>query len=177
MIEQASGLLMVLTGNGKGKTTSAIGQAIRAAGNGMKVCFIQFIKGGDWKSGERQVMERLADLVEFRVMGRGFTWKSDDPEKDRALASEAWAFATDAITSGQYRMVVLDEFTYAFNYGMVDQDEVLEVLENRPPGVHIVITGRDAPPELVDIADLVTEMCEVKHPYKKRIKAQRGIEF
>ncbi len=167
---------MVLTGNGKGKTTSALGQAMRAAGNSMRVCFIQFIKGS-WKYGEIEAMKRFSDIIDFRVMGRGFTWKSDDLEKDRAVAAEAWEYAQKAIESGRYRMVVLDEFTYVMNYGMVDKDMAMDAIEDRPDGVHVVVTGRDAPEELVEAADLVTELREVKHHYKKGIKAMRGIEF
>ncbi len=176
MKESTTGLLIVLTGNGKGKTTSALGQAMRAAGNGMRVCFIQFIKGS-WKYGEMEAMKRFSDIIDFRVMGRGFTWKSDDIEKDRKAAATAWGQASDAIGSGDFSLVVLDEFTYVMNYDMVDGSQVLEVLKNRPSGVHVVITGRDAPEDLIEAADLVTEMREVKHPYKRGIRAQRGVEF
>ncbi len=176
MTKMERGLLIILTGNGKGKTTSALGQSMRAAGNGMPVCFIQFIKGS-WKYGEIEAMKRFSDIIDFRVMGRGFTWKSDDLEKDRAVAAEAWEYAQTAMNSGRYRLVVLDEFTYVINYGMVDRDAVMSAIEHRPHGVHLVITGRDAPEELINVADLVTEMREVKHHYKKGIKAMRGIEF
>ncbi len=170
------GLLMVFTGNGKGKTTSALGLAMRAAGHSMKVAFYQFIKGS-WKYGEMEAIKRFSDLVDFRVMGRGFTWQSDDLEKDKALAKSAWETAKEAIFSGKYDMVILDEFTYVLNYGMVELDDVLTALKTRPEGVHVVITGRDAPEALLQIADLVTEMKEIKHPFKKGVKAQKGVEF
>ncbi|NPA95374.1 MAG: cob(I)yrinic acid a,c-diamide adenosyltransferase [Thermodesulfobacteria bacterium] len=170
------GLLMVFTGNGKGKTTSALGLAMRAAGHSMKVAFYQFIKGS-WKYGEMEAMKRFSDLVDFQVLGRGFTWQSDDLEKDKALAKSAWEKAKEAIFSGKYHMVILDEFTYVLNYEMVDQDEVLTALKARPQGVHVVITGRNAPEALLNMADLVTEMKEIKHPYQKGIKAQKGVEF
>jgi cob(I)alamin adenosyltransferase len=176
MTESEKGLLMVLTGNGKGKTTSALGQAIRAAGHGMRVCFIQFIKGA-WKSGEMEAMKRFEDLIEFRVMGRGFTWQSDDLKKDREAAAEAWQVAKDAISSGKYSLVVLDEFTYVLNYGMIEAQEALAVFEARPPGTHVLVTGRDANEKLVETADLVTWMKEIKHPYQKGGSARKGMEF
>lgn len=176
MATTKKGLLLVFTGNGKGKTTSAIGLSIRAAGNNMPICFIQFIKGS-WKYGELDALKRFDDLIDFHVMGRGFTWKSDDLEKDKALARSGWEKAKGAISSGKYDMVVLDEFTYLLKYGMLEKEEVLEVLKNKPKDVHLVITGRDALPEIIDAADLVTEMQAVKHPYKSGIKAQKGIEF
>ena len=174
--EKALGLLMIFTGKGKGKTTSALGLALRAAGHGMKTAFIQFIKGS-WRYGEMESMKRLDDLIDFQIMGRGFTWKSNDLDKDTALAQKAWANAKKAILSGRYDLVVLDEFTYPINYSMVDKEDVLKTLKARPTHVHLVITGRDAPEELIDAADLVTEMKEVKHPFKFGLKAQRGIEF
>ncbi len=170
------GLLMVFTGNGKGKTTAAIGLAMRAVGHGFRVCFIQFIKGS-WRSGEQETMGRFRGRIDFHVMGRGFTWKSDDLEKDRRAARAAWDKAREAIFSGKYQMVILDEFTYLLSYKMVDRDEALGVFSKKPQGLHVVITGRDALPELVDMADLVTEMREVRHPYKNGIRAQKGIEY
>jgi len=170
------GLLLVFTGNGKGKTTSALGLSIRAAGNDIAVCFIQFIKGS-WKYGELEAMKRFDDLIEFTVMGRGFTWKSDDLEKDKALAREAWEKAKEAIANGRYGIVVLDEFTYLLKYEMIDLGEVIEVLKNKPEKLHVVITGRYAAQEIIDLADLVTEMNPVKHPYQDGVKAQKGIEF
>ena len=170
------GLLMVYTGDGKGKTTSALGLSMRCAGHGLKVCFIQFIKG-TWKYGEMEAVERFEGLIDFHVMGRGFTWKSDDLEKDKAAAREAWAFARDAINSGRYHLVVLDEFTYLLNYGMIELDTVLEVLASRPAELHVAVTGRGAAEALLAEADLVSEIKALKHPYQAGIKAQKGIEF
>ena len=170
------GLLIVFTGDGKGKTTAAIGLAVRAAGHNMKIAFIQFIKGS-WPTGEQVAIKHLSNNIHFETLGRGFTWKSDDIEKDKALAQYAWEEAKKAIFSKNYQIVILDEFTYALNYSMLSLKEVLETLNNRPNFVHIVITGRDAPSELIEMADLVTEMKDIKHPFKKGIKAQKGIEF
>jgi cob(I)alamin adenosyltransferase len=170
------GLLMIFTGDGKGKTTAALGMTLRAAGHGMKVCFIQFIKGS-WKYGELDAVKRFEDVIDFHVMGKGFTWKSDDLEEDRRLAREAWDFARKAMESGEYGMVVLDEFTYLLNFGMIEPESVTLALSNRPPDLHVVITGRNAAPALVEAADLVTEMGAVKHPLKAGIKAQKGVEF
>lgn len=170
------GLLIVHTGTGKGKTTAAIGMALRAAGHDLPVCFIQFIKGS-WHYGEIDGFKRFAGLIDLHVMGRGFTWKSEDIEHDALLAREAWAFARETIQSGRYHTVVLDEFTYLLHYGMLDIETCLECLRNRPPQQHVVITGRYAPPRLIDAADLVTEMQAIKHPYSSGVKAQQGIEF
>jgi cob(I)alamin adenosyltransferase len=170
------GLIMVFTGNGKGKTTAALGLALRAAGHGHKVCFVQFIKG-TWKYGEMEALKRFEDVIDFHVMGRGFTWKSEDLEKDAQAARQAWDFAKEAMDSGTYRLIVLDEFTYPLTYKMIDIQPVLEALANRPPDLHVAITGRDAAGELLAKADLVTEMREIKHPWQQGIKAQKGIEF
>ena len=170
------GLLMVFTGDGKGKTTSALGLALRSAGHGLKVCFVQFIKGS-WRYGEMVAVERFAEEIDFHVTGRGFTWKSDDIEKDKEAAREAWALAREAMASGRYHLVVLDEFTYLLKYGMLETAPVIETLANRPDDLHVAITGRAAPPELLEAADLVTEMRAVKHPYDAGIQAQKGIEF
>jgi cob(I)alamin adenosyltransferase len=170
------GLLIVNTGDGKGKTTAALGMALRAAGNGLKVCFIQFIKGS-WKYGELEAVKRFKDLIDFHVMGKGFTWKSENLEKDIAAARTAWVFAQEAMVAKRHDLVVLDEFTYLLTYGMLDVEPVLAFLANRADGMHVVITGRGAPQALLDAADLVTEMRVVKHPYKSGIKAQKGVEF
>ncbi|MCG8614721.1 MAG: cob(I)yrinic acid a,c-diamide adenosyltransferase [Desulfobacterales bacterium] len=171
------GLLMVFTGDGKGKTTAALGMAMRSAGHGLRVCVIQFIKGS-WKYGELEAVKRFDTEIDFHVMGRGFTFKSDDLEKDRALAREAWDHAQQAMYSGKYHLVVLDEFTYLLNYGMIDPEEALDVLAGKPEKLHVAVTGRSAPDSLISAADLVTEMRVIKHPYKAQgIKAQKGIEF
>lgn len=174
--KKRKGLLMVFTGNGKGKTTSAIGMSMRAAGHGMKIFFLQFIKGS-WKYGEMEAFARFEDRVDFEVIGRGFTWKSDDLEKDCQTAKTAWERAKEAIFSETYDMVVLDEFTYLLHYKMIDVKEALGVLAAKPEKLHLVITGRDAHPEVLAMADLVTEMQPVKHPLKEGIVAQKGVEF
>lgn len=170
------GLLLVFTGNGKGKTTAALGMAMRAAGHGLKVCFIQFIKGG-WRHGELEGVKRFAGLIDFHVMGKGFTWKSENIEEDARLAREAWDFACTALAGATYHTVVLDEFTYLLHYRMLEIEPCLQVLANRRPEQHVVITGRYAPAQLIEAADLVTEMQVIKHPLTSGIKAQRGIEF
>lgn len=170
------GLLIVFTGNGKGKTTAALGMAMRAAGHGLRVCVIQFIKGS-WRYGELDAVQRFEGLIDLHVMGKGFTWKSDNIDEDARLAREAWAFAQDVITSNQYHTVVLDEFTYLLHYKMLELVPCLRFLAERNPAQHVVITGRHAPPELIAAADLVTEMQAIKHPLGSGIKAQKGIEF
>lgn len=170
------GLLIVNTGDGKGKTTAALGMAMRAAGHGLRVCFIQFIKGS-WRYGELEAVKRFEGLIDFHVMGKGFTWKSDNLEEDARRAREAWAFACEALATGRYHTVVLDEFTYLLHYKMLDIEPCLEVLTHRNPAQHVVITGRYAPDALLEAADLVTEMRAIKHPLKNGIKAQQGIEF
>ena len=176
MADTGKGLLMVFTGNGKGKTTAALGLTFRALGHDQRVCFIQFIKGS-WKYGELEAAKRFTDLLDFHVMGRGFTWKSDNLAKDIAVAREAWEFAKKIIAENRHHLVVLDELTYLVTYKMIDEQEMVDVLTRRDPSMHIVVTGRGAGKKLIQAADLVTEMCEIKHPYKKGIKAQKGIEF
>ncbi len=170
------GLLIVNTGDGKGKTTAALGQVFRALGHGFKICVIQFIKGS-WKYGELESAKKFDDQLEIHVKGRGFTWKSDDIDKDIKIAREAWEFAKTVIESNNYEMVVLDELTYLITYGMVEEADVLNALRNRPEGLHVVVTGRGASKLLIEEADLVTEMKEIKHPFRSGTKAQRGIEF
>ncbi len=170
------GLLIVFTGNGKGKTTAALGMAIRAAGHGMGVLILQFIKG-TWAYGE---LESLKDIEEVRIktLGSGFTWKKENLDEDRELARKGWEEARSEISRGDYRMVILDELNIVLSYGLLPLQPVLDTLEQRPAGVHVVVTGRNAPDELIEIADLVTEMKVVKHPFHDRgLKAQKGIEF
>jgi len=173
---QTKGLIMVHTGYGKGKTTAALGLAFRALGHGSPVCIIQFIKG-TWKYGELYSAKRFDDLLEFHVAGEGFTWKSKDIERDRRAAMEGWELARAKIQEGLHHLVILDEFTYALNYRMVDEGEVIASLRQKPKGLHVLVTGRDASAALVDIADLVTEMRDMKHPFKSGVQAQKGIEF
>jgi cob(I)alamin adenosyltransferase len=172
----AKGLLIVNTGQGKGKTTAAMGLAFRALGHGMRVCVIQFIKG-KWKSGELEAAQRFGDLLEIHVLGRGFTWDSENLAEDTRIAQEAWQFAKQTLSEGRHDVVVLDELTYLIKYGMVDEGEVLRTLASRPEAMHVVVTGRDAPTGLVKAADLVTEMLAIKHPYGEGVKAQKGIEY
>ena len=170
------GLLLLFTGNGKGKTTAALGLAFRALGHGQKVAMIQFIKGS-WKYGEIETAGCFPGQLDFHVMGRGFTWKSDDLSKDVALARKAWAFACKTIADNKHQLVILDELTYLITYKMIEEKEILEGLATRPEGMHVVVTGRGASKNLIAAADLVTEMQEIKHPYVEGIKAQKGIEF
>lgn len=170
------GLLSIFTGNGKGKTTAALGLTFRALGHGQRVCFIQFIKG-KWKTGEAELAGNFPDLLDFHTMGGGFTWNSDNPENDRRLAAEAWAFAVDAIKGNLYDLIVLDELTYLIHYNMIEEDEILTTISQKPPSLHLVITGRYASAGLLDAADLVTEMQVVKHPYASGVRAQRGFEY
>lgn len=169
------GLLMVHTGKGKGKTTAALGLIFRALGHGFKVCMIQFIKG-KWQYGELNSSKHFENL-DFHVLGKGFTWESKDIEEDIQAAQEAWLFAKKVVSSGRYKLVVLDELTYLIKYEMVEEDEIIDFLSNRPKDLHVVVTGRDASKSLIEIADLVTEMKEVKHHYHAGIKAQKGIEY
>ena len=168
------GLLLVNTGNGKGKSTAAFGVAMRAVGQGLTVSIIQFIKG-KWKTGEMEAARRLG--FEFMPMGKGFTWESKNLEEDKALMRNAWAVASEKILSGKYDLIILDEINYVLGYGHIPVNEVVRTLQSRPGSVHVMLTGRNAPEEIISIADCVTEMREVKHPYRNGIPAQRGIDF
>ena len=169
------GLVIVNTGNGKGKTTAAMGVLFRAWGRDLKVVMLQFIKHSTANFGEQRAAKKIG--VEMRAMGDGFTWRSRDMDQTADLARAHWEDCKEVIASAQHDVIVLDEFTYPMHYGWIPVEEVLEVLRNRPEMQHIIITGRHAPPELVEFADLVTEMNVVKHPYQQGIKAQPGIEF
>lgn len=168
-------LVLLYTGNGKGKTSSALGVTMRAWGRGWGVCWLQFIKSKTSHYGETRAAEAMG--IEMIPLGDGFTWLSEDIEKDIALARECWALAREKIYSGNYDIVVLDEITYPISYGWLDVDEVIQALRDRPPHIHIIMTGRDADPRLVEFADLVTDMTEVKHPYQQGINAQPGIDY
>ncbi len=170
------GLLIVHTGKGKGKSTAAFGLAARALGNGMKVGVVQFVKG-KWQTGERVVLEQFPDQVTIKTMGEGFTWETQDRARDVATAEAAWQKAKELIADPEIRMVILDELNIVLRYDYLPLDEVVEVLSGRPKMLHVVVTGRNAKPELIEAADLVTEMTLVKHPFKAGIKAQPGIEF
>ena len=172
------GLIIVNTGPGKGKTTAALGTALRAVGSGMRVLVLQFLKGS-WHYGELDAVLPFGDNFVLKQMGRGFVkvgGAETDPE-DIRLVEEAWAEARTAIASGDWDLVVLDEINYAIGYGMLDPASVADALRNRPEMVHVILTGRNAHPLLVELADTVTEMREVKHAYQKGILAQRGIEY
>jgi cob(I)alamin adenosyltransferase len=168
-------LTIVYTGNGKGKTTAALGVLLRAWGRGMKVVMLSFMKNENSNYGEERAARKLG--VDIVPLGEGFTWLSKDIEKDKATAQRCWALCREKIDDGSYDIVILDEITYPINYGWLDIDEVLAALRNRPPDLHVILTGRDAPQQLIDYADLVTEMTEVKHPFQAGIKAQPGIDF
>jgi cob(I)alamin adenosyltransferase len=168
-------LVIVLTGRGKGKTTAALGVVLRAWGRGMKTVVLQFVKARTSNYGENRAAKKLG--IEMIPLGEGFTWLSEDIEKDKVTARECWEMAREKIASGQYDIVVLDEMTYPMSYGWIPVEEVIDTLRQRPEGLHVIITGRDAPQELIDFADLVTEMREVKHPHQKGLKAQPGIDF
>jgi cob(I)alamin adenosyltransferase len=169
------GLVIVNTGNGKGKTTAAFGLLMRAWGQNLRVCMLQFIKAKTANWGEEKTCRKLG--IEIYPLGDGFTWLSDNIENDKILAREGWALCKEKILSGNYDLIVIDEMTYPLKYGWLDWETVKEVLDNRPAGMHIVITGRYAPKELTDYADLVSEIQEIKHPFNANIKAQKGIEF
>lgn len=169
------GLILVYTGNGKGKSSSAFGVITRALGWGQSVGVVQFIKG-KWISGERQYFQKLGS-VDWHTMGEGFTWDTQDRDRDIAAADAAFGKASEMMTSGEYDLVVLDEINIALRYDYLSVDAVLNSLKARAKRTSVILTGRDAKPELCDYADLVSEMREVKHPFKAGIKAQRGIDF
>ncbi|MCC6467766.1 MAG: cob(I)yrinic acid a,c-diamide adenosyltransferase [Alphaproteobacteria bacterium] len=170
------GLLIVHTGPGKGKSTAAFGMVLRAIGHGMKVGVVQFVKGA-WSTGERTVLERFPELVEIKALGEGFTWNTADRERDMRAARAAFDEAKRMIADASYALVVLDELNIVLRNDYLPLDEVLDALAARPAGQHVVVTGRNAKPELIALADLVTEMTPVKHPFREGIKAQKGIEF
>ncbi len=186
--KQRRGLLIVNTGDGKGKTTAALGLAFRALGHGMKVFIVQYIKG-KWKTGESLLAERLAPDLEIRPMGDGFTWDTKNPAQDIATTESIWEFSKEVINSGRYDMVILDEINVVMKLGYLDPRQVVEFLQARDPRLHVVLTGRGAPPAIIEAADLVSEVRMVKHPFRpdptrphkpsktEGIKAQRGIEF
>ncbi|HXG20920.1 MAG TPA: cob(I)yrinic acid a,c-diamide adenosyltransferase [Methylomirabilota bacterium] len=174
-MREERGLILLNTGNGKGKTTAAIGVAFRALGHGLRVGMLQFIKG-KWKTGERKLGEHTAGLT-WLTMGRGFTWESEDLGRDREAARTAWKTAQEWLSGDVFDIVILDEITYVVNYGFVRVGEVVAALQNRRTGLHVILTGRAAPPELIAVADLVTDMHPVKHPYQDGVRAQKGVEF
>lgn len=172
------GLVIVLTGTGKGKSSSGFGMILRCIAHGMPCAVVQFIKGA-WDTGERRLIEgHFAHLCRFHAMGEGFTWETQDRDRDIAMARKGWEMAKALIRDPEIRLVMLDEIVIALRYGYLDLDEVLGFLANdKPPMTHVVLTGRGADPRLIEAADLVTEMTLVKHPFRSGIKAQKGVEF
>jgi cob(I)alamin adenosyltransferase len=170
------GLLIVHTGKGKGKSTAAFGMVFRAVGHGFKVGVVQFVKGA-WSTGERDVLDKFPDQVTIKAMGEGFTWDTQDRQRDLAAARGAWEMAKQLIADESYKLILLDELNIVLRYDYLPLDEVLEVLRNKPRDTHVIVTGRNAKDELIELADLVTEMTEIKHPFRSGVKAQAGIEF
>jgi cob(I)alamin adenosyltransferase len=170
------GLLIVHTGKGKGKSTAAFGMVFRALGHGMRVGVVQFVKGA-WSTGERDVLARFPEFVTIKAMGEGFTWDVADRQRDLAAARAAWEEAKRMIADPAYRMVLLDELNIVLRYDYLPLEEVLETLRHKPRDTHVIVTGRNARDELIELADLVTEMTEIKHPFRAGVKAQAGIEF
>lgn len=177
LTSKKKGLIIVYTGDGKGKTTAALGTAFRAAGHGFRVSIVQFIKG-KWKYGEVETAKQLKTPIEIFPMGEGFTWDTKNRERDIEMAQKAWALCREKLLSGNYDLVVFDEINYVIDYDYLDINEVLAVLKQKPEKVHVILTGRNAKPALIEAADLVTEMRELKHPFKDQgIVGQKGIEF
>lgn len=171
------GLLIVHTGKGKGKSTAAFGMVFRALGHGMPVAIVQFVKG-KWQTGERVALEKFGDLVSINTMGEGFTWETQDRQRDLAAARAAWEEAKSLIREGKYALVLLDELNIVLRYDYLPIAEVVDFLQKeKPEQVHVIATGRNAKDELIEIADVVTEMEMIKHPFRSGVKAQQGIEF
>lgn len=171
------GLIIVNTGNGKGKTTAALGMVVRSLGHGYRVAIVQFIKGA-WEPAEKKVFQMWENQLEFHAMGEGFTWDTQDRDRDIATAQKAWDKAVTFIGNHEFKLVLLDEVNIALKLGYLEVDRVLAALEQKPEETHVILTGRGAPPELIERADLVTEMTLVKHPFREQgIKAQPGIEY
>lgn len=174
--QEEKGLLMIYTGAGKGKTTAALGMALRCIGHGMKVAVVQFIKGAI-DTAEERALKSFGDRVTFLRMGEGYTWETQDRERDTKFAQEAWRTVCGFLRDPSYAMVILDEFNIALQQGYIDVAEVVTALRARPPMQHVVLTGRGANDVLIEEADLVTEMKPIKHPFRKGVKAQPGVEF
>ena len=174
-LRRAPSLVLVNTGNGKGKTSAAIGVVVRGVGRGWPVGVVQFLKSGTWKTGEEKVCRQLG--VDWWAMGEGFTWDSEDLSLDQAVAAGAWAHAKALIQAGDHQLVVLDEVTYPLNWGWIDAEDLLATIRDRPSHVNVVCTGRNAPEALVELADTVTDMGERKHAYKQGIRAKKGIDY
>lgn len=176
-MKDKKGLIIVHTGDGKGKTTAALGMVVRSLGHGYKVAIVQFIKGA-WEPAEKKVLEQWSNQLEFYAMGEGFTWETQDRERDILMANKAWEKAEELILSSEYKLVLLDEINIALKLDYLNLDDVLTTLQEKPDDKHVILTGRGAKSGLIDIADLVTEMKLIKHPFKQQgVKAQAGIEF
>ena len=173
---EEKGLLIVHTGKGKGKSTAAFGMVFRALGHGYRVGVVQFVKGA-WSTGERDVLAKCPELVTIKAMGEGFTWDTADRQRDIAAARAAWDEAKRMIADPSYKMILLDELNIVLRYDYLPLDEVLAVLRDKPKDTHVIVTGRNAKDELIELADLVTEMTEIKHPFRAGVKAQAGVEF
>ncbi|MGI9607672.1 MAG: cob(I)yrinic acid a,c-diamide adenosyltransferase [Acidimicrobiales bacterium] len=171
----APSIVVVNTGDGKGKSSAAFGVMCRGVARGWNVAVVQFIKSGDWNVGEEKVGRQLG--VHWFNEGEGFTWNSDNIEHDKALAQSGWERARDLISAGDHQLVILDELTYLINWGWIEAEPIYETIRNRPAKVNIVVTGRDAPDELIDAADTVTEMVKVKHAFDEGILAKKGIDY
>ncbi len=174
-LRSADSLVVVNTGDGKGKSSAAFGMMIRAVARGWRVAVVQFIKSGDWRVGEEKVGRELG--VDWYAFGDGFTWDSDDLDADRRHAAAGWARAVELMNGGEHELVIFDELTYLPNFGWLDVDAIVGPIRDRPRHVNVVVTGRDAPPELVELADTVTEMRCVKHAYERGIRAMRGLDY
>lgn len=172
---RARSLVIVNTGDGKGKSTAAFGTMLRAVARGWRVCVVQFLKSGDWKVGEEKIGRQLG--VDWFAIGDGFTWDSDDMSESEAIAERAWAFASERLASGEYDLLILDEITYPINWGWIDAAEVIEAIRMRPANVNVICTGRDAGEGLVAIADTVTEMAKIKHAFDAGVMARRGLDY
>lgn len=173
---QEKGLVIVHTGKGKGKSTAAFGMVFRSLGHGMKVGVVQFVKGA-WETGERWVLERFPEQVTISALGEGFTWETQDRVRDIEMARGAWEQAKAMIMDGSYDMVLCDELNIVLRYDYLPVQEVIDVLKSKPEMTHVIITGRNAKEELIEVADLVTEMEMIKHPFRSGVKAQKGVEF
>lgn len=174
---EEKGLLMVHTGTGKGKSTAAFGLLFRHLSYGFKSVVIQFIKAPEWKTGEQRMVEFFPDLLEWHTLGKGFTWNTQDKQKDIESCQAAWSLALDYLNRENISLIVLDELNIALRYNYLDPDQIIRDLQQRPKMQHVVITGRNAPQKLIDAADMVTEMKLIKHPFNAGIKAQKGIEY
>lgn len=174
-LRRADSLVVVNTGDGKGKSSSAFGMMIRSVGRGWNVAVVQFIKSGNWNTGEEKIARQLG--VEWHAFGEGFTWDSDDLSNDRAHAADGWAKAVEIMNTGKHQLVIFDELTYLSSFNWLDISEIVGAISARPRHVNVIVTGRDAAPELIEMADTVTEMREVKHAYKQGVRAMRGLDY